>query len=60
MLSWFSNLDLRGRFALFGVFGLIVNGLIFFLGMWMPILLGMSLLALVVAACMKSEDSTDI
>ena len=60
MLYWYSNLDLRGKFALYGVFGLVVNGIIFFLGIWMPILLGMSILALIVAACMKSEDSTDI
>ncbi len=60
MLYWYSNLDTRGKLAFWGTFGLIVNGVIYFLGLWMPILLFVSIGMLVLALGMKSEDSTDI
>ena len=60
MLNRYICLDARGKLAFWGVFGLVVNGVIFFLGLWMPILLFVSIGMLLMAAIMKSEDSTDI
>jgi len=60
MLNWYIALDTRGRLFFWGVFGLLVNGAIYFIGLWMPILLFVSIGMIFVAACMKSEDSTDI
>ncbi len=60
MLNWFICLGARGQLAFWGVFGLVVNGVIYFIGLWMPVLLFVSIGMLMLAAVMKSEDSTDI
>ena len=60
MLNWYMYLDTRGKLAFWGAFGLVVNGIIYFIGLWMPILLFVSIGMLFIAAFMKSEDSTDI
>jgi hypothetical protein len=60
MLNWFQSLDTRGKLAFWGGFGVVVNGVIYFLNIWMPILLFVSIGMLFIAALMKSEDSTDI
>jgi uncharacterized membrane protein len=60
MIYWYANLDTRGKLAFWGTFGLVVNGVIYFLGLWMPILLFVSIGMLVLALGMKNEDSTDI
>ena len=60
MLAWYSSLGVRGRLFFWGTFGVVVNGAIYFMGIWMPILLFVSIGMLFVAALMKSEDSTDI
>jgi len=54
------SLGIRGKLAFWGVFGLVVNGVIFFIGLWMPILLFVSIGLLLLALVMKGEDSTDI
>jgi hypothetical protein len=52
MLDWWINLSLRGKLIFWGVFGIAVNGVLYFIGLWMPILLfvscGFLLLAFVV------------
>lgn len=60
MLYWYANLDTRGKLAFWGAFGLAVNGVLYFLGLWMPVLLFVSIGMLVLALGMKSEDSRDI
>jgi len=60
MLNWWMSLGIRGKLAFWGVFGLVVNGVIFFIGLWMPILLFVSIGLLLLALVMKGEDSTDI
>jgi lipopolysaccharide export LptBFGC system permease protein LptF len=60
MLNWYQSLGARGRLAFWGAFGLVVNGIIYPLGIWMPILLFVSIGMLFIALLMKSEDSTDI
>ena len=60
MLAWYSSLGARGKLFFWGTFGVVVNGAIYFMGIWMPILLFVSIGMLFVAALMKSEDSTDI
>ena len=60
MLNWFSNLDTRGQLFFWGIFGLLVNGGLFFIDLWMPVLLFVSIGMLLLGAVMKSEDSTDI
>ena len=60
MLNWWYSLGLRGKLVFWGGFGLAVNGLIFFLDLWMPILLFVSIGLLVLALFVKSEDSTDL
>jgi len=42
------------------VFGLVVNGIIFFIGLWMPIVLFVSIGILFLALVMKGEDSTGL
>ena len=60
MLRWYMFLDARGKLFFWGTFGLLVNGVIYFLGVWMPVLLFVSIGMLFLAFLMKSEDSTDI
>jgi hypothetical protein len=60
MLNWWMTLDMRGKLAFWGVFGLVVNGLAFLIGLWMPVLLFVSIGLLALALVMKAEDSTDI
>jgi hypothetical protein len=60
MLNWWMSLELRGRLTFWGVFGLVVNGVIFFMGLWIPVLLFVSIGLLLLAMVMKSDDSTDI
>ncbi len=60
MLNWWMSLGIRGTLAFWGVFGLVVNGVIFFIGLWMPILLFVSIGLLLLAMVMRGEDSTEI
>lgn len=60
MLNWWMSLGIRGKLAFWGVFGLIVNGVLFFIGLWMPILLIVAVGLLFLALIVKAEDSTDI
>ncbi len=54
-------MDIRGRMIAFGTFGVVLNGVLYFLGVWMPVLLfaGVGLL-FVALVCMSSDDSTNI
>jgi hypothetical protein len=54
------TLEMRGKLAFWGTLGLIFNGLTFFLGFWMPVILFVSAALLLLALDMKGEDSTDI
>jgi hypothetical protein len=60
MLNWFQSLGVRGKLAFWGGFGVAVNVVIYFIGIWMPVLLFVSIGMLFIAAMMKSEDSTDM
>lgn len=60
MLHWYMTLEMRGKLAFWGTLGLIFNGLTFFLGFWMPVILFVSAALLLLALDMKGEDSTDI
>ena len=60
MLNWWITLGTRGKLVFWAVFGILVNVGLYFVNLWMPILLFVSLGMLFVAALMKSEDSTDI
>lgn len=60
MLDWWIRLGTRGKLAFWGAFGLLVNAALFFVDLWMPILLFVSIGLLLVAAVMKGEDSTDL
>ena len=54
-------MDMRGKMIAFGTFGVIVNGILYFVGVWMPVLLFVSIGLLFVAlVCMASDDSTQI
>lgn len=51
----------RGKMITFGTFGVILNGVLYFFGVWMPILLFVSIGLLFIAlVCMSSDDSTQI
>ena len=60
MLRWYMLLDTRGKLAYWGCFGLVVNGILFLCGFWMPVLLFVSIGMLFLAFVMKNEDSTDL
>ena len=54
-------MDLRGRLIAFGTFGVVLNGVLYLLGAWMPVLLFASVGLLFIAlVCMSSDDSTNI
>ena len=60
MLNWWMSLGTRGKLACWGIFGLLVNGGLFLVDLWMPILLFVSIGLLCLAMVMKSESSTDL
>ena len=54
-------MDLRGKMIAFGTSGVVLNGVFYFLGVWMPVLLFTSIgLLLVTLVFMPSDDSINI
>lgn len=60
MLEWAKNLTTRGYLAYLGCVALVTNGILFFFGLWMPIVFGISVGLLLIAWCIPSDDSTQI
>jgi hypothetical protein len=57
MLHWWSTLDFRGKLIFWGVFGLVVNGILYFNGLWMPKLLFAAIAMLMVSLFISSDNS---
>ena len=55
MISWWTNLSLKGKFYFWGLFGIGVNAVIFFLGVWMPVLLFTSFGFLLIGFVLPSD-----
>ncbi|MFM7181356.1 MAG: hypothetical protein ACKO2G_07835 [Verrucomicrobiales bacterium] len=60
MLNWWSNLGIRGKLIFWGTFGLLVNGVLYVMGMWMPKLLFAAVGMFLVALFVKGDSSTDL
>jgi len=60
MLNWWMTLTIRGKLAFWGIFGVVMNGIMLLVNLWMPILLMVSIGMLLIAAVMRGEDSTDL
>ena len=60
VLNWWSNLGIRGKLIFWGIFGLVVNGLLFLVDLWMPKLLFIAIGMFVVALFVKGDTSTDL
>lgn len=60
MLHWWMTLDLRGKLRFWAVFGLLLNGGLYFTGFWMPKLLFVSIGLLIITLFMKEDSAEDI
>lgn len=60
MWNWWLTTDLRGKLIFWGIFGLVLNGLMALFGYWMPRMCFMALGLLLVGLCIRSESSTDL
>jgi hypothetical protein len=56
MINWWNTLGLKGKLYFWGCFGLGVNILLFCIGLWMPILLGVSIGLLVIGFLLKDDS----
>jgi len=57
MIYWWNNLDLKGKMYFWGLFGLGVNLLLYFVGLWMPLLLASAIASLLVGFLLRSDSS---
>jgi hypothetical protein len=60
MLHWWMTLDLKGKLRFWAIFGLLLNGALHFIDMWMPKLLIVSILVLILTLFMKDDSAEDI
>lgn len=60
MWNWWLTTDFRGKLIFWGVFGLVLNGILFLFGYWLPKMLFVAIGMLLTAMCLRNEDSTDI
>ena len=60
MLNWWSSLGIRGKLIFWGIFGLLVNGVLFLVDLWMPKLLFVAAAMFVAALFVKNDSSTDL
>lgn len=60
MLHWWMTLDLKGRLRFWAMLGLLLNGTLYFFGVWMPKLLILSVLVFILTLFMKDDTAEDI
>lgn len=60
MLNWWMTLDLKGRLRFWCIVGMVLNGALYFIGLWMPKVLIASFFVLMLTFLMKSDSAEDI
>lgn len=60
MLNWWMTLDLKEKLRFWCALGLVLNGGLYFVGLWMPRLLVASFLILMATFLMKSDSARNI
>ncbi len=56
MIDWWTNLGWKGKFYFWGLFGIGVNVVLYFIGVWMPVLLFTSFGFLLIGFVLASES----
>jgi hypothetical protein len=60
MLNWWMTLDFKGRLRFWCILGLLLNGALYFVGLWMPKVLIACFLILMLTFLTKGDSAADI